>query len=107
MVNHYALLGVPDNATQQQIWQAYQDIHLENGGNGRKRDNRLIANAIAQLGDPGSQQEYDEFLEDSDKQLDFAARGRRNNPNAQAVGGRFQEKVRPLPLDRCLIIALV
>lgn len=42
MVNHYALLGVPDNATQQQIWQAYQDIHLENGGNGRKRDNRLV-----------------------------------------------------------------
>lgn len=43
MVNYYAVLGVPDFATQRQIEQAWQDIHEENGGNGRKIDNKLVS----------------------------------------------------------------
>lgn len=31
MVNHYAVLNLPDSATQEQIEQAYQAIHTENG----------------------------------------------------------------------------
>ncbi|KAL8998753.1 MAG: hypothetical protein Q9188_006030 [Gyalolechia gomerana] len=86
MVNYYTVLGLPDTATQQEIKQAYQDLHAENGGNGRKRDNRLISKAYVELKHKPCQKEYDSYLHASDKQFRFAAQLRKTSTDAQAVG---------------------
>ncbi|KAI4174073.1 MAG: hypothetical protein LQ343_002638 [Gyalolechia ehrenbergii] len=86
MVNYYTVLGLPDTATQQEIEQTYQDLHAENGGNGRKRDNRLISKAYVELKHETCRKKYDSYLDASDKQLRFAAQLRKTSTEAQAVG---------------------
>ncbi|KAL8858882.1 MAG: hypothetical protein Q9178_004560 [Gyalolechia marmorata] len=70
MVNLYAVLGVQDNATQQEIDEAHMRLTQRPGGltDGRSRDRRLLDEAVDRLTTTQKKKNYDQRIKKNEQE---------------------------------------